>query len=120
MAKKKTAAKTQTQEKIPFESAISELEVIVRRMEGGAGTLDESLDDYSKAIKLLEACHKRLSEAQRRVEVLTGVDADGNPITEPLDESPEELEQKQAGRSKRRSSPTSQKPAREPLDDGLF
>ncbi len=119
MAKKK-AARAESQEKIPFESAMSELEVIVRRMEDGSGTLDESLDDYSKAIKLLEACHKRLSEAQRRVEILTGLDADGNPTTEPMDESPDGLEQKQAGRSKRRSSPTASKAAEEPPEDGLF
>lgn len=103
MAKKKSARGA---DEVPFESAMGELEDIVRRLEGGGGTLDESLDDYSKAIKLLEACHVRLNDAQERVEILTGMDAEGNPITQPLSDGPDMLEEKRAGRSQRRSSPT--------------
>lgn len=103
MAKKKPARGA---DKVPFELAMGELEEIVRRLEGGGGTLDESLDDYSKAIKLLEACHVRLNDAQKRVEILTGMDAEGNAITQPLGNGPDALEEKRAGRSERRSSPT--------------
>ena len=71
-----------------FEQDLEELEAIVRRLEQGGGTLAAALDDYSKAIGLLKNCHLHLEQAQRRVELLSGVDADGNPVTTPLDDAP--------------------------------
>lgn len=87
-----------------FEEALHELESIVRRLEQGGGALDEALTDYSQAIALLKCCHQRLEVAERRIEILSGVDAQGNPLTEPIAENQITLEEKQNARSQRRSA----------------
>jgi hypothetical protein len=45
-----------------------------------------------------------LEAAQLRIEVLSGFDAEGNPVTQPLDEKVMTLEEKADARSRRRSS----------------
>ena len=102
MAKKK--AKSDAAEP-KFETAMSELETIVRKLEQGGESLDEALDSYATAIKLLKSCHQRLEQAERRVELLSGVDAQGNSVATPLEDAAESLDAKQATRSARRSSP---------------
>lgn len=87
-----------------FEDAMQELEEIVQRMESGGGSLDSALDDYALAIKLVKVCHQKLEKAERRIEILSGVDADGNPITTPFEDSDDSLEEKQRKRSVRRSA----------------
>ena len=102
MAKKKAAA--DTGEEPSFEDALEELETIVRRLEQGGGPLEQALSDYSTAIELLKSCHGRLESAERRVEILSGVDAQGNPITRSVTENDSSLEEKQQARSGRRSA----------------
>lgn len=102
MAKKKTVA--DTGEEPTFEEALEELETIVRRLEQGGGALEQALGDYSTAISLLKSCHGRLESAERRVEILSGVDAQGNPITRRVTENDSSLEEKQQARSGRRSA----------------
>ncbi|MCA9132104.1 MAG: exodeoxyribonuclease VII small subunit [Planctomycetales bacterium] len=104
MAKKKTATAEDTQP--TFEEALEELEAIVRRLEQGGGPLEQALSDYAQAIGLLKSCHQRLESAERRIEILSGVDAQGNPITQPLAESELSLEEKQKTRSQRRTAST--------------
>ena len=53
-----------------FEEALDKLEDIVKKMEGGNMTLDESLKAFEEGIKLVRVCTKKLDEAQRRVELL--------------------------------------------------
>lgn len=102
MAKKKSAS--ESGEEPTFEDALEELESIVRRLEQGGGALEQALNDYSTAIRLLKSCNGRLESAERRVEILCGVDAQGNPITRPVTESQSSLEEKQHARSGRRSA----------------
>lgn len=108
MPKKKKAKSDAAEPELPelgFEDAMSRLEEIVERLESGAGTLDESLEDYSNAVKLMKACHKQLEAAELKIEILSGLDADGNPITEPFESnSSDSLEEKQVKRSQRRSA----------------
>ncbi|MBX3422794.1 MAG: exodeoxyribonuclease VII small subunit [Pirellulaceae bacterium] len=94
-----------------LEPAMAELEQIVRRLEQGGGTLEEDLTGYSRAIGLIQLCHQRLAKAERTVELLSGVDSEGNPIAQPfdqtaqsLDQTAKSLEQKRADRSRRRSA----------------
>jgi exodeoxyribonuclease VII small subunit len=68
-----------------FESAVDEIEQIVSRLESGELDLAESLQQYAKGIETLKECHELLADAERRVTMLSGFDADGNPITSPLD-----------------------------------
>lgn len=54
-----------------FESAIAELETIVKTLEDGDLTLERSLELFERGIQLSRFCHARLEEAERRVELLT-------------------------------------------------
>ena len=53
-----------------FEEALEKLEEIVRRMEAGEMTLEESLKAFEEGIKLSRLCAKKLDEADRRVDLL--------------------------------------------------
>jgi exodeoxyribonuclease VII small subunit len=53
-----------------FEEALARLEEIVKKMEDGDLTLEESLDAFEEGIKLSRFCTKKLDEAERRVEIL--------------------------------------------------
>ena len=54
-----------------FESALAELESIVKTLEQGDLTLEQSLERFERVIKLSRFCHTRLEHAERRVELLT-------------------------------------------------
>ena len=53
-----------------FESALAELETIVKTLEDGQLTLEQSLENFERGIELSRYCHTRLEEAERRVEIL--------------------------------------------------
>ncbi len=58
------------EKKIPFEEAIKRLEEIVRTLEGGDVSLQDSLDLYEEASKLSKLCLTTLQEAQQKVMIL--------------------------------------------------
>ena len=53
-----------------FESAIAELESIVKRLEDGDLPLEKSLELYERGVQLSRFCHARLEDAERRIEIL--------------------------------------------------
>ncbi len=53
-----------------FETAIAELESIVRKLEEGDLALEGSLQLYERGVQLSRYCHSRLEDAERRIEVL--------------------------------------------------
>ena len=53
-----------------FETAIAELETIVRKLEEGDLALEASLQLYERGVHLSRFCHARLEEAERRIEIL--------------------------------------------------
>lgn len=59
-----------------FEEALEKLEEIVRRMEAGEMTLEESLKAFEEGIKLSRLCARKLDEADRRVEILLREEGD--------------------------------------------
>ncbi|TWU47619.1 Exodeoxyribonuclease 7 small subunit [Rubripirellula tenax] len=71
---------------IDFESALADVEAIVGSLESGELSLTESLGHYETGVRRLKQCHQLLAAAEQRVSVLSGFDADGNPITESLGE----------------------------------
>lgn len=73
-----------------FEEALEKLEEIVRRMEGGEMTLEESLRAFEEGIKLSRLCTKKLDEADRRVELL--LREGGDLVTRPFSEEGRESE----------------------------
>ena len=106
MAKKKVAVKSKMKGEAPsFEDALGQLEAIVHDLEEGQVGLEESLARYESGVKLLRHCYGLLSRAERRIELLSQVDEDGNPVTEPFDEEESgTLSEKAALRSRRRTA----------------
>ncbi len=54
-----------------FESAITELEKIVKQLEEGDLSLDKSLALFERGVELSRYCHDQLGAAQQRIELLT-------------------------------------------------
>jgi exodeoxyribonuclease VII small subunit len=73
-------------EPISFEQALERLEAIVHLLEDGEIGLSEALARYEEGVKLLRQSYELLERAERRIELLSGVDAEGNPITRPLED----------------------------------
>ncbi len=64
-------------QKISFEKSIDELEQIVKSLEAGEVSLDESLKLFERGIRLSAQCGKMLDEAEQKVSVLLqGADGD--------------------------------------------
>jgi exodeoxyribonuclease VII small subunit len=66
-----------------FETSLEELERIVRELERGDLPLEKSLELFEQGVKLSRACQERLSEAERRIEILTR-DNHGRPAVRPF------------------------------------
>jgi exodeoxyribonuclease VII small subunit len=88
---------------LAFEEALQRLEAIVRELEEGRLGLSESLGRYEEGIRCLRHCYQLLNEAEEKIELLTGVDAEGNSRTEPFDEEQMSLEERAKSRGRRRS-----------------
>lgn len=56
--------------KLTFEESIKRLEDIVRLLEGGDVTLDESLGLYSEGVKLAKECNRKLDETEKKIKLL--------------------------------------------------
>lgn len=56
---------------IHFEQSIGELEDIVRQLEKGELTLEDSLKQFEKGIGLARRCQDVLQQAEQKIEVLT-------------------------------------------------
>ncbi|MGB3456342.1 MAG: exodeoxyribonuclease VII small subunit [Litorimonas sp.] len=69
---------------LSFEDALSELEGIVRQLEGGDAPLEESIALYQRGAKLKAHCEGKLKSAQLKVEKIV-LAPDGSAGTEPFD-----------------------------------
>lgn len=67
---------------LSFEAAMSQLEQIVRRLEGNTLGLDDALQEYSKAVERIKLCQKQLNTARRKIEKLKGITGRGEAVTE--------------------------------------
>lgn len=104
MAKKKTAKAKDSD--ASFEKCLGELEAIVGKLEGGKLGLAESIEVYEVGVQHLKSCYQMLSEAERRIVLVSGLDASGKPRIAPLEAAEDEsLEAKGTARSRRRSAP---------------
>lgn len=104
-AKKKDDSKDQTD--LSFEEAMGRLEQVVRDLEEGDVELTEALGRYEEGVKLLRRCFNTLDSAERRIEQLCSVDAEGNAVIAPFGDdeaSDESLESKANRRSGRRTA----------------
>jgi len=53
-----------------FEKALEKLEGIVKKMEEGDMSLEESLKAFEEGVKLSRSCADRLDEAERKINIL--------------------------------------------------
>jgi exodeoxyribonuclease VII small subunit len=67
-----------------FETSLEALEQIVRQLESGDLPLEKSLELFEQGIKLSRECQDRLSQAERRIEVLMR-DNQGRMVVGPLE-----------------------------------
>lgn len=70
-----------------FEGTLERLHEIVEQLEGGELPLEDSLRLFEEGVRLSRASQARLNAAEKRVEELLAVDANGEPITRELDVS---------------------------------
>lgn len=56
-------------------------------LEEGHLGLSEALARYEQGVKHLKHCYELLTQAERKIELLSGVAEDGTPITQPLDDA---------------------------------
>ncbi len=110
MAKKETPA-ADVSSPLTFEEALAKLQTLVHSLEEGDVGLNEALASYEEGVKLLRHCHQLLQTAERRIELLSGIDAEGMPIATPVDDTALSLEEKSQRRGRRRNAPESAAPA---------
>lgn len=103
---KKSSAESDAEQPPSFEEALARLEQIVADLEDGPLGLADSLARYEEGIRCLKQCYGTLEQAERKIELLAGVDAQGQPVVEPLSDDTLSLEEKAAARSRRRSRTT--------------
>lgn len=87
-----------------FEQALQRLQAVVRTLEDGEVGLNQALEEYEQGVRLLKHCLQLLSRAERRIELLSGVDGEGRAICADFDDQEQSLDEKAAARSRRRSS----------------
>lgn len=70
-------------ETMSFESAMAELQTIVRKLEEGKLDLEAAIVAYERGVSLRRRCDALLEDARLRIEQLV-VDQDGSLRTEPV------------------------------------
>lgn len=78
--------KTIEQQSRTFEASLEALEKIVQQLEGGDLPLEKSLELFEQGIRLSRECQERLSQAERRIEILLR-DNQGRPVVAPFTEA---------------------------------
>jgi exodeoxyribonuclease VII small subunit len=74
-----------------YEAAVSELEQLVARMEGGALSLDESLAAYRRGAALVAYCQQQLEKVEQQVRVLDGETLKPLPASTPAADGGDDL-----------------------------
>jgi exodeoxyribonuclease VII small subunit len=67
-----------------FEEAMTELEMIVSKLEKGEATLEESISNFQQGIELSRYCASKLDEAEKKISMLIK-DEEGNLVERDFD-----------------------------------
>lgn len=70
---------------IPFEKSMTELEEIVKLLERGELSLEDSLKHYEKGINIARKCQVSLVEAEQKISLLQSQEVPTN-LSNPCDE----------------------------------
>ena len=54
-----------------FEEAVKRLQAIVEKLERGDLPLEQSMESFAEGMQLVQFCHQKLEEAERKVQILT-------------------------------------------------
>jgi exodeoxyribonuclease VII small subunit len=79
------AAKKTAVESLTFESALEELQGIVKSLETGQTALEDSIAAYERGMALRKHCEKKLGEARSKIEKIS-VNKDGSVSAAPFGE----------------------------------
>lgn len=60
----------QMEKKIKFEDKMKELESLINELENGEIDLDDSIEKYTKAIKLIKECDTELKTVEKQISKL--------------------------------------------------
>lgn len=55
------------EKKVKFEEKVKELEAIINELENGNTDLEDSIDKYTKAMKLVKECDEKLKSIEKTV-----------------------------------------------------
>lgn len=68
-----------------FEKALEELEKVVEQIETGDLSLEDSLAAFEEGVKLVKFCNQKLTEVERKIELLVN-DKEGKLRLKPLED----------------------------------
>ncbi|QSO45872.1 exodeoxyribonuclease VII small subunit [Alicyclobacillus mengziensis] len=77
----------QSSQNLTFEQAMKQLEDTVRRLESGDLPLGESIEQYKRAMTLVQFCRQQLDKAE--LEIVQLIEQDGNLSTMRITEAAE-------------------------------
>lgn len=60
-----------------FEQSLEKLQNLVRELESGDCSLEDSIKKFEEGMALAKACQDRLSQAEQKIELLLKADKDG-------------------------------------------
>ena len=112
-------SKSHESEKPTFEATFEKLSDIVDKLEDGELPLAEALARYEQGIAAYRQCRETLEQAERKLELLTGVDTAGNPITQPFTDGAGELADQVGNRTRRKGRRKSDKSNDDDDDDQI-
>ena len=79
------AVKKNAVENLSFESALDELQGIVKNLETGQTALEDSIAAYERGMALKNHCQNKLGEARSKIEKIS-ISSDGTVSTGPFGE----------------------------------
>ena len=85
MTGSRKARKAGEGKELKFEEAIRRLEAIVLELEGPDVPLEKALEMFEEGVRLSKICHRKLSEAEKKVQVLLE-DESGGLAPHPFEE----------------------------------
>ncbi|MDD2420819.1 MAG: exodeoxyribonuclease VII small subunit [Heliobacteriaceae bacterium] len=73
---------------ITYEQAVARLEEVIRQLEAGEPTLDESLQLFEEGIGLVRSCHRQLdayeAKVQMLIDTLEGIQVEDTQVAEEM------------------------------------
>lgn len=92
---------------VSFEKALEKLEKIVSELEAGNVSLEDALSRYEEGIKLSRLCQEKLSQAEKKIEVLSK-SVKGDFVRKPFED---------AGEGNADETPRSRKPKKTAVEE---